>query len=442
MSKEQLRFPSGRTVRKVKQEAKKIKSNYPNNTEALNALAIQHGVNLPWDKALSYLEEFWDSWFAIHIFQEEANWQIDVRCKRFKLEEDTNAYAKSSTDKLKWAGGNNPLVMIDHKTNESIVLNNADVRLWRTKPESMNKISVSMDDMERVYAPITEWPKLFGNEYPTFGSLAWAVEYGDDDGKPKNIEKTSNLQGLSDIERIGIKIRAEQAGGNIIQILHSYDVLETNYYLITKNTVKEIESIIATLHELAENNNFLPSYYSGGIVFTAHFIANVLKECFDQITITSDNFNYVKSEDTDIDVNVINIFRIEDGFDSTHYNMNPYRQHITDNRETILSAFRCSQGLPPTFDENKWELVNTNPSAIAREKIPLTMDNLKVNEAWCKRHDLEELIFHSIGADEGLSRDDDFSDIYGLYKRIEQDDTCHNYPVYRVRHEDFNLNAT
>jgi hypothetical protein len=134
---------------------------------------------------------------------------IGIRCKRFKLEEDANTYAKSSTDKLKWVGGNNPLVMIDHKTNNSIVLNNTDVRLWRTKPESMNKISISIDGMKCFYDLIKEWAQLFKNEHPTFESLTWAVEYGDD-GVPKNVEEVNNPQGLSDIEKMGMKIRIEQ----------------------------------------------------------------------------------------------------------------------------------------------------------------------------------------------------------------------------------------
>jgi hypothetical protein len=172
-------------------------------------------------------------------------------------------------------------------------------------------------------------------------------------------------------------------------------VLKTNNYVITKKSVDDIKAIIATLHELVENDNFLPSYYSGGVAFTAHFIANLLKECFEKIIITSDNFNFSRSED---------------GFNPIHHIMKLYRKHIIEKRETILSSFRCSQGLPPTFDENKWKLVNTNPSAIERETLPLKIDNLKVNEAWCKH--------------------------------IEQYDTSHDYPVYQVRHEDFNLNAS
>ena len=50
---------------------------------------------------------------------------INITRDIVELEE---TYAKSSTYKLKWVGGINPLVMIDHKTNNSIVLNNTDVR--------------------------------------------------------------------------------------------------------------------------------------------------------------------------------------------------------------------------------------------------------------------------------------------------------------------------
>lgn len=442
MSKDQLRFPSGRTVRKVKQDAKKIKQNYSSNTEALNALAIEHGVNMPWDKALSYLEDFWNSWFSVHIFQEEAHWQIDVRHKRFQQKDEAENFASSFYGSLKWVGGDNPLVLINDKTGEKLVLNNADVRLWRTKAEAMNKICISQDDRERVYAPILKWPELFENENPTFGSLASGVEYGDDNGSPKSSIEQDNPQGASELDKIGIKVRAEQAKGKIIQIKHPYERAKSNYYLITKFSVAEIESIIATLFDLTEFNGFLPSYYSGGIALWAKFISKVLEQCFEQVVITSDNFDYTSSEDDDIDVSVVNIFHIEDGFNPSQYDLSTFSQFIKEKHNTILSAFRQSEGMPVTFNEQKWKLVNINPIAIERKQLPLSVNDLKVNEAWRKRYELEEVILHAIGADEGLSRHDDRFGIYDLYyEKNEHDEISHDYPVYRVQHDEFEFDA-
>jgi len=444
MSKDQLRFPSGRSVRKIKQDVKKVKPNFSNNTEALNALAKQHGIDMPWDKAIEYMADFWDSWFAVDIYQEEAEWQIDVRHKRFKIKEDAELYSKLFSGKLKWIGGDTPLVLINNNTGETTQLNNADVRLWRTKAESRNKIAISLEDMERVYKPICDWPELFKNENPTFGSLASGVEFGDDEGMPKESFVDKDLEGSSELERLGIKFRASQANKEIIQISHAYDVLKTKYYILTSHSVDEIKSIIATLFDLCEYNSFLPSYYSGGIPLTAFFVAEVLEHCFNQTVITAQHFDYMTSIDNDIDIDVtgIGIFNIEDGFSPSKYDIITFRDVLVENQNTVLSAYRRSLGLPPVFDEKKWMLVNTNPSATERAAIPLSVNGLKVNEAWAKRHELEELIFHAIGKEEGLSRDDDFSEIYGMYKHIEEDETAHDYPVYRVRHKEFNFNAT
>lgn len=62
MSFDSLRFPSGRTVKRCKQDAKSIvknskRSNSPiKYNEALNQVVQKNGLSLPWDKAIKKLE--------------------------------------------------------------------------------------------------------------------------------------------------------------------------------------------------------------------------------------------------------------------------------------------------------------------------------------------------------------------------------------------------
>ncbi|GIC77673.1 hypothetical protein [Moritella sp. F3] len=447
MSTDNLRFPSGRTVRKIKQDAKKSKNQFNNYTESLNAAAKTNGLDMPWDKAVPYLAEYWDKWFAVDIYQEDAPWQIDVRHAQFTTKEEAETYGKTFSGSLKWIGGDQPLIHINDRTGDTTYLNNSDVRLWRVKKECEDKISISMHDMERLHAPFRQWCELFGNDKPRFESIAYGAEYGDDDGTDKGTGQssvpTADVEAFIGLERIGIKFRAEQSEANIYQIVHSYDTESTFYYLLTKAEKHEIESLIAALHLLVEEDEHFPSYYSGGNALTGSFVASVIKECFEQTIITAEHFNFnaLSNDAQEIDVEVINIFHIEDGFDKSQYDVAPYtKAYSTIYLNRIIPLFRLSMGLPEDLEEHKWKLVNINPNAINRNEIPLEVTDVKVKQAWMKRFDLEELIFHSFGTDLGLSRDDDFSEIHGFYQSYEED--AHTYPIYRVQHEDFVFNAT
>lgn len=444
MSKDNLRFPSGKTVKKLKQQAKKIKKNFPSHTDALNHLASANGLSMPWDKALTHLEEYWSGWFAVDIYQEDYNWQIDVRHRRFESKKDAEAFGKTFAGSLKWVGGPKPLVHINDRTQEVTPLNNSDIRVWKLKSESEGKISVSMHDMERVHCSIDQFPEVFGNASPTFCSLAYGAEYGDGDGLPKedsSVPSEDDLIAMANIEMMGIKIRAEQSGCNIFQIGNTYAGDNINYYLLTKSERHEIESIIATIFELTEDYNYLPSYYSGGISMSGQFIATALKDIFNQVIITSENFNFAKGSNvaTSIDVSVINIFDIEDAFDSKDYDLQTFRDFLLKNKEKIQALYRLSIGLPENIDESKWKIVNINPNAIDRIDIPTEVENLQINKAWCLRHELEERIFHALGKDMELSRDDDFSVIYDIYK---SDESGHDYPIYKIKHEEFEFKAS
>jgi len=63
MNIKQLKFPSGRTVARCKQDAKQLvkqlkRSNTPITfSEALNKVAVQNGLNISWDKALKKIEK-------------------------------------------------------------------------------------------------------------------------------------------------------------------------------------------------------------------------------------------------------------------------------------------------------------------------------------------------------------------------------------------------
>ncbi|MBO1897621.1 hypothetical protein HNW13_017940 [Shewanella sp. BF02_Schw] len=344
MSKDLLRFPSGRTVHKVKQEAKKIKSAYLTNTDALNALAVQHGLDMPWDKAITYLNKYWNSWFGVHIYQEQPEWQIDVRYGRFDNEGDAQSFSKSFNGSLKWVGGDNPLIMIDDKTSVTYVVNNSDVKLWRTKPQSMNKIMISQDDLERVYAPISKWPELFHNEKPTFGSLAYAAEFGDDNGSEKGSVNADAPNKYGQIEKIGFRIRGEQSGGSLIQITHTHDQLNSSYYIVTLFSVDEISSIIAALSELVRFNDFIPGDDSPAPL-SPMLVSKVLELCFEQIVISCEDFVYSSTEDTDIDVKVVNIFEIEDAFNPADENSSIFRKAIKDNKQNVISALGQSEWL-------------------------------------------------------------------------------------------------
>lgn len=56
-----LKFPSNRTVKRCKEDAKAIRkgskgtSNYISYNQALNIVAAQNGINLPWDRAIQVL---------------------------------------------------------------------------------------------------------------------------------------------------------------------------------------------------------------------------------------------------------------------------------------------------------------------------------------------------------------------------------------------------
>ena len=53
-----LRFPSGLSVRRIKQKAKILtKKTTMNHCEALDVLAAENGINLPWPDALQLLKQ-------------------------------------------------------------------------------------------------------------------------------------------------------------------------------------------------------------------------------------------------------------------------------------------------------------------------------------------------------------------------------------------------
>jgi hypothetical protein len=458
MSKEQLRFPSGRTVERVKQEAKKYKSTYSSNTEALNAMAAKHGIDLPWDKAISHLKVYWDAWFSVHIYQAEGDYSVDVRCKGFKLDCDAVSYSKSFKGHLVWLGGDSPLAIVDPVTEAVTLLNNYDVRLWKIKTSSQGSITISEGDLERVYTPIMDWPKLFNKSIPSFAPLAWRVEYGDDDGThiDKNAvsETEERTRDMRTLDKMGIKIRGEQAGGDIVQIINSQDVLETNYYLITKCTIQDIKAIIATMYELHVSGDFLPHYHNGLEIITAHFVASVLEKCFDQTVLKSERFNFSDFKDTDGDINVtvVNISDITDDFYLSEYDKKKYMGHLRKNHSFILPAYRASLGLPLDINEDHWMIVNVNQKAIVRDGLPLIVKGLNIHDAWTTRHTLEHAAIDVIPIEEGLPREfriiegsdlcfNDFSKWCAIY---DASSTCgwkHNYPVYRVKHRDFTFNS-
>ena len=83
MSQANLIFPSGRTVRKIKKDAKEFKGiEKCSTTEALNQLAVINGVEMPWDKAISELEKYSDVWYVHSLFCIGLDTLISVRHKQ------------------------------------------------------------------------------------------------------------------------------------------------------------------------------------------------------------------------------------------------------------------------------------------------------------------------------------------------------------------------
>lgn len=460
MSVEKLRFPSGRTVKQLKQYAKRSKAHFQHHTDALQAQAKANGLDLPWDEAITLLKQHWSQWFAIGVYQEDAPWQIDVRLRGFSTEEEASLFARSFSGTLLWRGGDHPLVLQHRTTGEVIPLNNADVRLWRVKAASRHKLTIGMTDMERVHTPITQWPELFNTTRPTFGSLAYGVEYGDDDGAPGHEPEQltdQRKQGLIELERIGLSMRAKQAGARLVQIRHPYDLSTNCYYIVTSEPLSMLTELIATLYYLAErlgpkseNGYYLPSYYSGGAVLTAHFVASVLSEVFNKTLIETEHFDYARlayDENTSAvpaelegQVDIVNLHRLMEEFTPDEHDVSHAQPAFFRHKEQVLTLYRRSQGLPEQINENAWQLQNINPNAIERPELPLVINDLTVDVAWCQRFDLEQKVFASLGMHLGLDRSDDFSDIYQHYTNVKE--TKHDYPIYRVCHPDFFFDAS
>lgn len=452
-----LRFPSGRTVKQLKQDAKRTKSEFESYTAALNFQAQANGLDLPWDRAVSFLERYWSQWFAVAIFQEEPQWQVDVRIAAFATQDEAHEYGYKFKGGIKWVGGDNPLELYDPDTGTVKVLNNADVRLLCLKEGSRNKLFISESDMRRVHAPITQWPELFGNAKPTFGSLAFAAEYGDDNGNHDEIssdkaeQTSSQKESMFQLAKIGLKIRAEQSGARLFQIKHPYDTNGTSCYVLTHYSREDIVNMLEALFYLAEYapeakeyGVYLPSYYSGGACLTGRFASSVLSEIFKNTVIYTEGFDYAaldgdpstQKDVSDLDVDVLNIHRMMEEMTPGYKPPGRFISPLVEGRNVVLSLYRKSMSLPGDIDETAWQLVNINQNAKARKGLPLVVPDLKVNEAWIKRHDLEEVIFQRISEDLFLSRDDDFSEVYNYYCGEGAE---HDYPIYRVRHPDFSF---
>ena len=442
MSIEKLRFPSGKSVKKIKQEVKKIKHKYKNNTEALCFLAKQNGVDLPWDKAISYLKNYWNAWFAIGIYQEDAHWSLDVILGRFETEEEATKFAKLSNQVPVWNGGETPLLLVDGDGNHK-VLNNADVRLWRTKKESMNKICISAHDLERVYAPIKCWQETFEKQTPQFSSLAYATEFGDHNSVLAPPSKDSEKHGTGDshLDKVGIKLHSEQLSKNIYQITHSMSRSKVYYYILSDRSRSEISSVIGLLSYLIEELNYLPSYYSGSVALSEEFISGILRCCFDCKEITSSSFNYRAENPSDESITVVDIFDVEDFFDSNDYDFDNYEDVIEENKERVLALYRKSLGLPEKFNESKWKVVNINRLASETSELPLEVNNLSIVEAWDIKEKLEDLTMGFVAEQNDLLLDSNYGTIYEILMSADDSGVFNNsYPIYKVKHADFLFN--
>lgn len=436
-----LKFPSGRSISNLKKEAKALKQTRNGDrslTQCLNELSRKNGLQMDWDEAIEHLKTYWSSWFAEAIYQEDAHWQIDVLTGGFKSREEAEAFSKPFVGKLLWVGGENPLIHLDEKTGETRTLFNSDVRLWKTKDEAREKIMISIDDMEQIHAPIIQWPELFGNNKPYFESLAWGVVNPSD---PTNTTADSpgSRDSLDELEKIGLKFKAEQFNHNIYQIRNCHCPRKKFFYAHTDAPIDEINNIIAALFVLQEEDGKFPPYYGGSMSVTPEFVVRAMKECFGIEIVTCEHYDYYGREidlDDDISVEVVEIFEIENGFDASQYSYKRHCQTLIENHMgTLLKAYRYGLGLPEEIDESLWTVVNINPNAVERRELPLTVKATDVNSAWIKRFDLDTVVFETIQKDD----DCDFDMAYQLYNSPEE--SQHDYPIYRVAHPNFDLKA-
>lgn len=448
-----LRFPSGRTVAQLKKDAKQrlptqvtlLQSNEKSHTDVLNALCREHGIDLPWDKAIEHLKHHWSQWFSFGTYvscQADHIFLVDVRQQGFQTEAEAIEHAESFDGSLLWVGGDAPLALLERNASQLKTLHNYDVRLWRARPEIVNKWSISDSDIERIYTAIPNWPELFGTALLTFSTLSCSSEFGDGNGIPIPIDMpdpNKKNNGIGELDPIGLSQMSEQPLLRVVQLRHRYDPDSTAYYLFTTQSTKEILDIIAALFHMMEDENYLPHYLSGGITFGGRFISDVFQGVFGQRvrsskdTLTDQESNcYLNS-----DVDMIDIYSMMDAFDHQDYDIERYRAVFLQHREQVLGYYRSSIGIPVSFDEHQWKLINVNPHAIARQGIPLELNGLTVHKAWSLHHQLETAILKAISLEMDVDLDEQFSTVHQWYRDKSNSDMT--YPRYRVSHHEFDF---
>ena len=305
MSKEYLRFPSGRTVKKIKQDAKKVKVDFANNTEALNYLAKKNGVDLPWDKAIRYIE-------------------------------------------------------------------------------------------------------------------------------------TANIgQDRGGLDRLVLSREAKRNNVNIIQISHTYDEKTAHFYLVTKMTKHEVESIVATLFYLCEDSDFLPAYSFGSVSLSSVFVSNILKSIFNEKIIKLFDFDYENQSQSneDLEVEVVNCFFIEDGFRPSDYDISRYTAFMMDNQTRIVSIYREYYGVPDDINESNWQLLNVNENVDESHGLPLVLSGLTIQLARLNKHHLEKSAVNK------LAKEYDEPGLYPYCEYVTKKNNTyrHTLPVYKIIHADVRL---
>ncbi len=184
-----LRFPNGITVSEIKKQAKKLKKETgKSHSQVLRQLAKDSGIDLPWEKVLSQLRTYWDSYFAEFIFQEEPEWDFTVLIGGFNSEQSALEYAKRNGS-LKWFEG---MLLFKYDGDDNPgwrILDEREIVIKQQKPETVGNMTVYPQDFDKVNIRIHEFPQVLGRKVTSFGSLAYGVSKSPLIQEPLTVDK-------------------------------------------------------------------------------------------------------------------------------------------------------------------------------------------------------------------------------------------------------------
>ena len=215
-----LLFPSGLSVSEIKKSAKKLKKQSSlTQTQALQQLASDNGLDLSWEKALVHLRNYWGSYFAEFIYQEEPEYEATVRIGGFSSEEEALDYAIKDG---KLIGFNKSLWFDYASKGEPRELLGYEVILRVQDPKTYNNLTVYPHDFHGVNIPINKWQEFIGRLVLRFDSLAWGVTQSPLIAPERYVEKdsqdTSYIESLIYLEAVGVATKARQVAHSLYQV--------------------------------------------------------------------------------------------------------------------------------------------------------------------------------------------------------------------------------